>query len=534
VGLVLLVACVNIANLLLARSDARLREMAVRVSLGAGRGRLIRQLITETGVLALVGGTAGFGVGLVGARALVALSPSGLPRLEGVSVDPGMFGFCLLATMLTGLLIGLLPAMRLSREQPVAVLKGAFRGSASGSKVRTRRGLVVGQVALAAMLSIGAGLLVRSLAELRAVNPGFDDIGVLTFQVSLPSAEYGDAPASRSYFNRLEERIAALPGVLDVGGTTSLPLASSVGDWGVRIRGRGPDGLGEQGPAPDWMVVTPGYFAAMRIPVVNGRSFDRSDLPDGVQTVVISEEFAARHWPNGDALGAQIRMTTNIDTLWRTVVGIAADVRQSSLEEVPRPAMYLPNEQFPSTTEDLVIRQLSLVVRGAGEPASVTAGVRAAAAGIDPNVPVANLRTMSDVTRDATATQSFQGIVFGGFAVMALVLVVVGVYGVTAYLVARRTREIGIRIALGASPTGVRALVLREGLVMTGLGLLIGLVGAWMLSRLLGGLLYGVTARDPVTFVAVPILLGITALASAAIPAIRAARVDPQEALRCD
>jgi predicted permease len=535
VGLVLLVACVNIASLLLARSDTRTREMAVRVSLGAGQGRLVRQLCTETGVLALAGGITGLGIGLIGARGLVSLSPPGLPRLEGVSIDPWMFGFCLLATIVTGMLVGVLPALRLSRNEPARALKGTLRSTAGRSGVRVRRGLVTAQVALAAMLSIGAGLLVRSLSELRSVDPGFDDSGVLTFQVSLPGAEYPDAPSTRRYFAALEERVAAMPGVERIGGTTALPLMNRVGDWGVRIRGRGPDGLGERGPAPDWLVITTGYFGAMRIPIVEGRAFGAGDLPGGVQAVVISQAFAERHWPNGDALGAQLRMSTNIDTLWRTVIGIAADVHQTSLEESPRPAMYLPHAQFPSTTEDLVIREITLAVRAQlGDAAGVIAGVRAAATALDPNVPVANVRTLADVTRDATASQTFQGLIFGAFALMAVVLVVVGVYGVTAYLVARRTREIGIRIALGASPGGVWMLVLREGLAMTAVGLTIGVSGAWMLSRLMAGLLYGVTARDPATFVLVPVILGVTALVSAAIPAARAARVDPQEALRTD
>ena len=535
VGLVLLVACVNIANLLLARSDTRLREMAVRVSLGAARSRLIRQLATETGVLALIGGIAGLVVGIAGARALVALAPPGLPRLDAVTVDPRMFAFCLAATVATGLVIGMFPALRLSREEPVAALKGSGIRGGSRAGGRTRRGLVTAQVALAAVLAIGAGLLMRSLAELRSVNPGFDETGVMTFRVSLPVGDYPDHQTTRGYFERLQASVAALPGVERVGGTTNLPLAHAVGDWGIRIRGRGPEGLGERGIAADWIVVTPGYFDAMEIPIAEGRAFDRTDMTDGFQTVVISREFAGRNWPDGDAMGAQIRMSTNIDTLWRTVVGIAADVHQRSLAEPPTPAIYLPHAQFPSTTDEWVRRSVTLAVRTSlDDAAAVTAGVRAAASDLDPNVPVAELQTLEEVTASATATETFQGVIFGGFAFLALVLVVVGVYGVTAYLVARRTREIGIRIALGASPGGVRSLVLREGILVTGAGLAIGLVGAWMLSRLLSGLLYGVTARDPVTFIAVPVLLGITALLSAAIPAARAARVDPQEALRYD
>jgi predicted permease len=535
VTLVLLVACVNLANLLLARSDTRIREMAVRTSLGAGRRRIARQLCTETSVLAVGGGIAGLLAGMAGARALATLSPPGIPRLDGSGVDVRVFFFCLVATLLTALVIGLVPALRLMRSEPGDALRGARSSPGGRDGVRARRGLVTAQVALATMLAIGAGLLARSLAELRSVDPGFEPAGVLTFQLSLPASEYPGASDVRAYFERFETTLIAVPGIEAAGATTSLPLASGIGDWGVRIRGRGPDGLGERGPAPDWMVVTPGYFDAMGIPVVEGRTYDRSDVADGFQTVVISREFARRHWPAGDALGAEIRMSTNIDTLWRTVVGVVADVHQTSLEEVPRPAMYLPHTQFPSTTTDVVVGQMTLAVRtGPDQAASLATTVRAIASDLDSDVPVADVRTMREVTRDATASHTFQGLLFTGFAGLALVLVVVGVYGVTSYLVARRTREIGIRIALGASPGGVRSLVMREGALVTGVGLALGIAGAWMLSRLMAGTLYGVTARDPITFVAVPVVLSITVLFAVAIPATRAARVDPQEALRAE
>ncbi len=533
--LVLLIACVNVANLLLARSDARAREMAVRTSLGARPSRLMRQLVTETSVLAVTGGVGGLVLGMLGARGLAALSPPGVPRLVDTSADLGVFAFCLVVTLVTCLVIGLIPALRLSRGQPVDSLRGS-RGSVSGSTgVGMRRALVTVQVALAAVLSIGAGLLVRSFAELETVDLGFDETAQLTFQVSLPGGEYPDAGASRRFYDELRRELGALPGVEEIGGTTSLPLASSVGDWGVRIRGRGPDGLGEQGPGPDWMVVTEGYFEALRIPVLQGRTFRAGDLPETQQAVVIGDEFARRHWPQGDALGAQIRMTTDLDTLWRTVVGIVGNVRQTSPEVEPRPTMYMPHGQFPNSDPDANISQLTMVVRaGTSGVEELMPAIRAVVRNIDPDLALANVQTMSDVTRAATATRSFQSVLFGAFAGLALVLVVVGVYGVTAYLVSRRTRELGIRLALGASPGGVRAMVLREGLAMTGLGLVIGVGVALGLSRLLESLLYGITPRDPFTFVLVPAVLALTAVLSAAVPAARAARVDPIETLRQD
>lgn len=531
--LVLLIACVNVANLLLARSDARAGEMAVRASLGAGQGRLMRQLGTESSVLALVGGGGGLLLGVLGARGLVALSPPGVPRLGDASVDLRVLAFCLGVTLVTSLLVGLIPAFRISREELVDSLRGS-RGSVGRSTgMRTRRALVTAQVALAATLSIGASLLVRSFAELGGVDLGFDESAQLTFQVSLPFTEYPDAGATRRFYDDLRRELGALPGVTDVGGTTSLPLASNVGDWGVRIRGRGPDGLGEQGPGPDWMVVTEGYFEAMRIPVLQGRTFGVTDLPESQQTVVIGEAFARRHWPDGDAFGAQIRMTTDLDTLWRTVVGIVGDVRQTSPEIEPRPAMYLPHAQFPNSDASQNISQLSMVVRtGTSAPAGLAPAVRTVLRNLDPQLAMSNVQTMSDVTRAATATQSFQSVLFGGFAGLAMLLVIVGVYGVTAYLVTQRARELGIRLALGASPGSIRGLVLKEGLVMTGSGLAIGIVAALGLSRLLESLLFGITPRDPLTFALVPITLAVTALLSAAIPAGRAARLDPIETLR--
>jgi putative ABC transport system permease protein len=534
VALVLLIACVNVANLLLARGDARQREMAVRVSLGAGRSRLLRQLGTEAFVLASLGGIAGLLIGLLGSRALIAMSPPGLPRLEGIGVDARVLAFSLMATVGTAVLVGLLPALRASREDAGDALRGA-RGSTSGrSQMRTRRGLVTLQVALATMLAIGAGLLARSFIELRAVDPGFQPGQVLTLQLSLPSAKYEDAPAARRFYEELFGRIESIPGVEEVGATRALPLTGNVGDWGVRIRGRGPDGLGERGPAPDWIVATDGYFEAMRIPLVAGRFFEQRDRDASQQVVVISDGMAKRHWPDGNALGGQLRMTTNIDTLWRTVVGIVGDVHQVALNTEPREAMYLPHAQFPSTTGDLVIRQLSLTVRASGEPARLAGAVREEVRAIDADVPISGLQTMVEVTRAATAPERFQGLVFGLFALIALLLVVVGVYGVTAYLVARRARELGVRMALGATPDQVRRLVLGEGLTMTALGLAGGVMAAWALARSLSGLLFGISVRDPFTFAFVPLFISVVALLSALIPAARASRVDPLATLRED
>ncbi len=532
VGLLLLIACANVANLFLARGDARERELAVRRALGADRPRLVRQLLTESLVLAALGGGLGALLALWGTPVLRTLAPPGIPRLDEVGADLAVLGFALAATLATGLLFGVLPSLRAARRDPRGVLGRGGRGSA-GDRAgrRLRRGLVVAEIGLATTLAVAAGLLARSFLELRGEEAGFRAERVLAFQVEPPAADYPDVDAVRAFYDRLLEALASAPGIASAGATTNLPLASDPGDWGVRIRGRGPEGLGERGPAPDWHVATPGYFGSLGIPVLSGRGFDRRDRADGRQVVVISRAFADRWWPDGEALGAQLRMTTDIDTIWRTVVGIVGDVRQRGLDAAPRPAMYLPHAQFPNSSP-ATVRSLDVVVRTTGNPAAAADVVRREVRALDRNVPVAALRTMEEVRSAATAEARFRGALFGSFAGLALLLVVVGTYGVTAYLVGRRRREMGIRLALGSTPGGLRRLVLREGLRLGGAGALLGIASAAAVSRALGGLLYGVSPTDPVTFLAVPTLLAGVAVLATLVPARRAARTEPMAILR--
>lgn len=532
VALVLLIACVNVASLFLARGDAREGELAVRTALGAGRARLLRQLLTESLVLAAVGGAVGTLLAVWGTPGLAALGPPGIPRLDAVAVDHRVLAFAAIVTLATGVLFGILPSLRAARREPRGLLRSGGRGSAARRRGGgLRRGLVVGEIAVATTLAVAAGLLVRSLSEIRAVDPGFRAERVLTFQLEPSPSSYPDAGVTRGFYSRLLERLANVPGVVSVGANTNLPLADEPGDWGVRIRGRGPEGLGERGPDPDWHVTTPGYFEALGIPVLSGRAFRRGDREGGSQAVVISREMARRWWPDGDALGTQLRMTTDVDTIWRTVVGIVGDVRQRGLDREPRPAMYLPHAQFPNSSP-LTVRSLNVVLRTASAPASVAELIRREVRRLDPDVPVADLRTMAEVRAGATAETRFRGALVGSFAGLALLLVVVGTYGTTAYLVGRRRREMGIRMALGSTPGRLRRMVLGEGLRLAGAGAALGIVGAAVLSGVLESLLYGVSATDPAVFLSVPAVLAGVALLATLVPARRAARTQPMTVLR--
>lgn len=533
VGILLLVACVNVTNLQLARGHARRRELAVRSSLGADRGRLIRQLLVESAALSVAGGVLGVGIAAWGTRALLELVPAGLPRADAVGVDLGVLGFALGVSLLTGVLSGLAPALRLSEGGPGEALREeGGRSSALGGPRGHRflRGLLVAEVALTVVLTVGAGLLVRSLANLDAASSGLVRERSLTFGVEPPAASYPGKAETDRFFRELRDSLEALPGVLAVGASSQLPLASDPPDWGVRIRGRGPDGLGEKGPAPDWHATVPGWFAAMGVPILEGRGLEDRDLVDGRPVVVISAEMARRHWPETSPLGARIRLTTDVDTVWRTVVGVAGDVHYRSLDREPEPVMYLPQGQFPATA-DFVVRSLVVTVATEGDPSELAALVRRTAASVDPDLPLTDLRSFSEVRAASTAGRRFQMVVLAIFAAIALVLVVGGVYGVTAYVVSRRRGEMGLRMALGATPAAVVRLVLGDGVRTTALGLGIGVAGAAAIVGLVRSRLYGVEPLDPITFAAVCALLGLVTIGATWIPARAAASVDPMKVL---
>jgi putative ABC transport system permease protein len=532
VGFVLLIACANVANLLLARADERRKEIAVRAALGAGRGRIVGQLLTESVVLAALGGALGLVLARVGMEALVGLAPASIPRLDTAALDGGVLLFTAGAALVTGLLFGSIPALQAARRDLVAPLKEGGRGATAGqSRQRVRRSLVVAEVALAVVLVIGAGLLIRSFQELRQVELGFDPENVLTLQLALPGTDYPQTADLVAFYPQLLERVEALPGVRSAGAVGLLPLAQTVGDWGIDLEGR------ERGPGDNFhgflQIVTPGYFETMRQPLVQGRFIEDTDRPDGLPAVVINETMAAVYWPGESALGKRLRIRARDDGAWFTVVGVVRDIRHNAIVEESRNEMYFPHAQLPLALGGTTAA-MTLVVRTASSPLALSGPVREVVRTLDPNLPVANLRSMEQVVAHALAEERFTMLLLASFAALALLLGAVGIYAVIAYAVSRRTHEIGIRMALGAGTGRILRMVVLQGIGLVGLGVAVGLLVAFGVTRVLSGFLYGVTATDPLTFLAVPVLLAAVALLASYLPARRAARVDPMVALRAE
>ncbi len=526
VALVLVIACVNVANLLLARATARHREVAVRAALGAGRRRLVRQLLTESVVLALAGGALGLLLAIWGVRILVSIAPAGMPRADEIGLHPGVLLFTLLTAIGTGLLFGLAPALGLSRQAGQALREGD-RGSSRGAGGALRSGLVIVELGLGMAVLISAGLLLRSLAELRRVDPGFVAERTLSGLLVFPAARYPDGPRIVSSLSALEERVHAVPGVQSVGAITVLPLSGLVNDISFGIESRMP-APGEE-PAADERRVTPGFFTASGVPVLRGRVFDDNDRRDGPRVTVISEAMARRHFADDDPLGQRLRIggVRDPESPWWTIVGVVGSVRSRALDRLPEPEIYVPLAQRPA-------RAVNLVVRSAGDPTALIAALRTTVASLDPDMPFAQLATLDDVTRASLAPQRFLGTLLGVFAVLALTLATVGVYGVMSFAVGQRVREIGVRVALGAGPGDVLGTVMRRGLALTAGGLALGFVGALAASRALAALLYGVPPTDPATFAGVIAVLAATAAFACYWPARRAARLDPVESLRVE
>lgn len=529
VGLVLLVACANVANLLVARAEARRGELALRIALGAGRGRLVRQLVAESMVLAALGGALGVALAAGGIELLVALQPPDVPRIGAVALDWQVLAFTIATTAGTGVLLGLLPALAASRTDPAAALHESG-ARASGGRRALRTVLVVGEIAVALVLVIGASLLVRSYAELSSVDPGYRVEGVLTTELTLAAADYDDAEVA-PFFRRLMERVGTLPGVAAAGAVSNLPLATNLGDLNFNIEGRETPGNAVS-PKADWQVVTPGYLDAMRIPLVEGRGIAPTDSAGAPGVVVINQAAAQLYWPGESPLGRRILLGGGAGPGWVTVVGIVRDVRHAAFDRVPGSQMYLSQEQFRFWNGGGPVRGMTLVVRTPGEPAALAGAVRETVAALDPALPLGEFRTMEQVLSDSLARPRLMMSMLAAFAAVALVMGAVGIYGVMAWLVGRRTRELGIRLALGAQPREVAGLVLKHSLALTAAGVAVGLLLAALLTRALAGMLYGVTPLDAWTFAGVPLGLAVVALLAAAIPTWRASRVDPNAVLR--
>ena len=533
VGLVLLIASVNVASLMLIRADARQREMAVRTALGAGRGRIVRQLLVESGLLAMLGGAGGVLLAVWATEALVRLNPPGLPRPDAIGVDARVLGFALGVSLLTALIFGLVPALHASRAELGSTLRESARTATAGAaRQRLRTLLVAGEVALAVVLLVGAGLLVRSFVALRQVDPGFRTEGVLTLRMSLPSSRY---PAERvpEFYREFLQRVSALPGVTAAGAVSNLPLASGLGDLNFEIEGR-PVGADESSPRADWQTVTPGYFLAMGMQLLRGRGVLPSDDERAPGAVVINESLARQYWADEDPIGKRFELGAGAGPGWVTIVGVVRDLRHESLTEPPRPEMYIPHAQFRGWDSGAPVRAMTLAIGNGANPVALAPAIREELRRMDPELPVADVRSMEEVRSESVALPRFVMLLLTLFSAVALVLAAIGVFGMMAYSVAQRTREIGIRIALGASAGEVARMVVRRGMAISLAGVALGLVGAVATSRLLSGMLFGVDATDPATFASIPLLLLATALLASYLPARRATRGDPVEALRRD
>jgi predicted permease len=525
VGFVLLIACSNVANLLLARAASRHREFAVRAALGASRARIVRQLLTEGILLSLAGGCAGLLISLWLTRLLVRLIPTNTPRLDEVGPDARVFGFALAVSILTGLLFGLVPALQASRSDLNETLKeGGRTGAGSARRNHARSILIVSEIALSFMLLAGAGLLVRSFLRLRVVDTGFNPAGVLALRLSASGPKYPAGPARAEFYRQALERIKSLPGVESAGAVLSLPLGGDTFNVGRSFIREGHPATPEESANASYLTATPGYFRALQIPVLAGRVFTEGDADKSPMVVVVNETMARRYWPGESPVGKRI-------TIWRDekfpreIVGVVGDTR-STPGDPAGPQMYVPYAQ------DATWGSLSLVVRSSVDPASLVAAARAEVHALDKSIPVYNARPMIDILAAALATRRASTLLVGAFALLALLLALVGIYGVTAYYVTQRTQEIGVRIALGAQMRHVLGLILGRSLRLTLGGLALGLCGALALTRVLGGLLYGVKPTDPVTFAVAAALLSAAALLASLIPAWRATKVDPLIAIR--
>ena len=530
VGLVLLIACANVANLLLARGEARQREMAVRLALGAGRGRMIRQLLTESTLLALLGAVAGVALAWWGMKTLLAVNPEAIPRIQEIRIDVTVAMATLAIAVVTGILFGLAPAMQLMRAELQSSLKEGTRGGTeSGHRHRLGRALVMGEIALAMVVVIGAGLLMRSFWTLRNVDPGFQPSGLLAVDLAIPSARY-DVPATMEFYRRLLERAGGLPGVQATATASQLPPVAEGMNWDIAIEGRAQP-PGQANPSPNVRVVSRDYFRVLAIPLARGRSFGGEDGATTMPVAIINETTARTVWGGSDPIGQRVRFSRAQP--WVTIVGVARDTRSAGLaEEVPM-ELFLLHEQMPVIASGIQ-RAMYVVLRTSGDPLALAAPMRRTIKEMDPQLAIVGLRSMTEVVERSIARPRFTMLLLGVFGAVALTLASIGIYGVMSYAVKRRTREIGIRMALGARPADVLRLVVGQGMRLALLGLGVGVVVALLATRLMTRLLYGVSATDPMTFAGIALLLAAVALVANWVPARRAVLTDPTTALRTE
>ena len=523
VGLVLLIVCANVANLTMARASTRTKEFALRSALGAGRGRLIRQLLTESVLLAVAGGICGFGLATWGLHLLVALSPAAVPRLTEIRLDWRVLTFALGASLLTGIVFGVLPALTSARVNLNEPLKEGRRDAGAGASHRTRGALVAAEVALALVVLVSAGLLVKSFWRLQKVNPGFDAARLTTMLVWPTEAKYDGAAASRAFIRELNARLEKLPGTEGIAISNDLPIRGRASSTYPAVEGRPPLKPGE-GILVGRHTVNAAYFRAMKISLLRGRTLTERDDENAPLAVVINESAANALWPGEDALGKRMKLA-RLDTAWAEVVGIVGEVKHDGLHLDASPHLYMSILQFPWPT-------LRIAVRSSLDAAAVAAAVRGVVQSLDPLQPVSDVKTMADVLTDANAGRQLSLVLFALFAVIALLLAGIGIYGVTAYSVSRRTCELGIRMALGAQRRDVSRLVIRQGMTPVLIGIVIGSSAAFFLTRWMSSLLFRVSTNDPLTFAGISLLLVTVALLACWLPARRATQVDPMIALR--
>ena len=526
VGFVLLIACANVANLLLARAVARQKEIALRTALGASRARLVGQFLTESVLLAALGGAVGLLLAVFGLKLLATLIPPNLSQAKAISIDASVLGFTFLVSLLTGVIFGLAPALQASRPNLNDALKEGGKGTSGAARSPLRSLLVVSEVALALVLLVGAGLMINSFFRLRNVDPGFNSANILTMSVVLPRSKYSDHAKRTAFYNEILQRIQSLPGVESAGVITNLPLSFKGNNAGVTIEGR-PEPPVDQIPIVITRAVSDSYFRTMGIALSKGREFNGQDRPDTPGSIIVSESTARTFWPDEGPLGKRLKLGGyNSDEPWLSVVGVVKDVRQFELNIAPKPQVYFPYTQMP------YFAPRDLAIRTSGDPSRLAAAVRNEVWAVDKDQPVSNVSTMEAILAYSVARERFNMLLLAIFAGVALALAAVGIYGVMSYSVTQRTHEIGVRMALGATSRDVLGLVIGQGVKLVSVGVAIGLASAFALTRVMESLLFGVSATDPATFAVISIVLMAVAMFASYIPARRATKVDPMIALR--
>ncbi|HKS29939.1 MAG TPA: ABC transporter permease [Pyrinomonadaceae bacterium] len=525
VGFLLLIACANVANLLLARSAARQQEIAVRRALGAGRLRLVRQFLTESVMLALAGGVMGALLAMWGVELLTRLGPRDIPRLDEVRLNWMVLAFTLGVSVLTGVIFGLIPALHATNPDLTESLKEGGRSSTEGRRgARLRSALVVAEIAIALVMLVGAGLMVKSFMRLQSVDPGFKPDRILAVDLSLPSTKYKEQAQQLAFWEQFMNRVSQLPGVERVAAANAIPFTGG-SILAFSVEGRPPLPPGSDTPDAEHRVVTPGYFDAMNISLVRGSAFTAQHNSSAPAVTLISETMARKYFPNEDPIGKRINLGDPEKSPWLTIIGIVKDVRQDALDKEPYPQMYVPHAQLTS-------RAMTLLVRTSNSPSSLVPAIRSELANMDKDQPLYNVRTVEQVMSESISRQRFSMLLIAIFAGVGLVLASVGIYGVMSYTVAQRTHEIGVRMALGASARDVLRMVVGQGMLLAATGTVLGLGAAFLLSRFISSLLFNVSAADPLTYVLLSLLLISVALVACLIPALRATRVDPMVALR--